>query len=213
MKYLNVLFVLLLAACGSIPETHYYVLSSPNLIDLRSADESRGAEVVGVGRISFPDYLKQHGLVMQTDDHQIRAANYHLWGEPLEQGIRRVLFRHLSEAMPDFRIESRRANETQFDYRLDIELESFHGTAHGLVVLHGRWTVYAVEDRRRLASESFSFDRTLTDSGYQAMVEAQAGLLADLSRSLSTSVAVAIVDDEDTADAQRLSVRKSDLVR
>ena len=205
MKYLIMPLTLLLVGCGSTPETRYYLLSSPTVMPETAVDESNGRTVLGVGRISLPDYLEQAGLVMQTDDHQIRAANYHLWGEPLEHGIRRSLLQQLSADIPDLRIEGGRGSERLFDYRLDVELESFHGTEHGLAILSGRWTVYSMKEHELLASERFSFDAVLPESGYKAMVESQADLLGALTKQMSERVAFAVVSDLDNIDTERLS--------
>ena len=205
MKYSILLFVIVLAACGSTPETRYYVLSSPGTVPAATAGESEGETVLGLGRISLPDYLEQAGMVMQTDDHEIRSANYHLWGEPLEQGIRRSLLRQLSADMPDFRLEAGRGSQRLLDYRLDIEVESFHGTEQGLAVLSGRWTVYSMKEHALVASERFSFDAVLPESGYQALVQTQAALLARLTGDMSSRIAFAVVDDLDNAESERLS--------
>lgn len=196
MKILLVIVYLGLAACGSIPETKYYVLSVSSQIAEAPPANTKDQPVVGLWHVALADYLRQPNLVLQTDTHQIRPANYHHWGEPLDRGIRRSLGQHLAANLPGYRIEPGLEDIRQMDYRLDVEVERFHSTESGEVELSGRWTVYARETGKRVASNRFRFVDSLQEVGYSAMIAMQSSQLGRLGESIAHNLAA------DTRSAQ-----------
>lgn len=83
---------LLLPACmPRSPETHYYVL------DARPGDAPAGTLLSGrtpvrLDRISLPDYLDRGGIVCRgADGVTLKVAEFHVWAEPLKNGVRRAL--------------------------------------------------------------------------------------------------------------------------
>lgn len=190
MKTLLIIICLGLAACASVPETKYYVLSTPSQVTEAPPGNTQDQAVVGLWHVTLADYLKQSGLVLQTDTHQIRPANYHRWGEPLDRGIRRSLGQHLAANLPGYRIEPSLEDIRQMDYRLDVEVERFHGTESGEVEFSGRWTVYARETGARVASNRFRFVDSLQEFGYSAMIAMQSSQLGQLGESIADNLAL-----------------------
>ncbi len=193
MKSRILIALCLLAGCSSMPETKYYILSS----DAANAQmvESRGGEtVLAIRRIRLADYLRQSGLVTQTDDFQIRPAYYHRWGEPLHKGIRRNLALQLSRTMNGYRIEAEPGNHRRIAYRLDLEVEHFHANTSGIAILSGRWTLYRTEDDSILRSQQFHLSDQMEESGYRGAVHSQIALLERLSVQISAAAHGAIAE-------------------
>ena len=155
-----------LVGCASAPpEQAYYLLRVEPPPELRSADPLP----IGLGRISLPPYLDRAGLVVQTDEHSVREARYHLWAEPLDEGawfyLRDRISSELGRALhpgPDL------GNSVR--YSVDIRINEFHGTLDGRARLVARWSVRDLEQglRRRestlLAGEA-SGGRRVSRSG------------------------------------------------
>ena len=80
------LAVLLLAGCSTTPPSNYYLLSSP-----AEAPPDRMTPALGIGPVEIPEYLKRNGLVYRIGDNRLQIADSERWGEPLEEGVRRVL--------------------------------------------------------------------------------------------------------------------------
>ena len=187
MTIIRTLFLVAVAGCSSAPQINYYVLASP--ADRGALQSSRpvSERVLRLGRVTLADYLRRPGLVLETEAHRIRPAQYHRWGEPLEYGVRRALLENLSSSLPGMRVENG-SSQVRPDYRLEVEIERFHGTEVGLVVLSGRWTLYTGAPGRLVASEQFDLRDEIAASGYRASVETQATLLASLSRTIASHV-------------------------
>lgn len=180
------LVVGLLVGCSSLPDTHFYIITS----DVNEAvrDKEIYSPVLGIGRIHTADYLHSRGIITQTDDFRIHTATYHRWAEPLQAGIRRKIAQQLSQATEGIRIEARPANFRDTDYRLDIEIGQFHSSTTGAVVLHGRWTLYDVERGTLLDSTAFALEEMMVGSGYQSAVKAKTDLLARLGARISAAI-------------------------
>ncbi|TXS92120.1 membrane integrity-associated transporter subunit PqiC [Parahaliea maris] len=87
------LLALLLAACGSTPQSKYYRLSATG-----SGGEGVSPSL-GIGPIVIPEYLDRNSMVFVSGDNQLHIASYERWAEPLSHGITRVLGLNLSEAL------------------------------------------------------------------------------------------------------------------
>ncbi len=180
----------LIWGCSSVPETRYYILASEPVS--AEVPAPTGQHVLGVGRVEIPDYLRQRGVVVQSSDHQIRAALYHRWGEPLQRGVRRSLGQALSNALPEMRVEMEQRDVRRLDYRLDIEVLNFHFTEDGLALLGGRWTVYDVSTGAIMYSTHFDIRESIAESGYSVAIRAQSALLTRLGDAIATDTRVAI---------------------
>ncbi len=198
MKFYFAIALCLLGGCTSMPETEYYILGSDSAAQM--TENSSSGPVLGIGRVRLADYLRQSGIVTQTDDFRIRTANYHRWGEPLHKGIRRNLARLLSQTMVDHRIEAEPHDRRQTTYQLDLEIERFHANTSGMAILSGRWTLYRVEDETIVHSQDFSLSDPMNDSGYQAAVGTQMQLLGRLGDQISAATQSAIEDSAPLAN-------------
>ena len=82
---------LLLIGCGSSPPNNYYVLSAQEF-PAATAD----TPAIGVGPIEVPEYLIRQNLVYNHDENTLHIFSLDLWGEPLVDGIQRVMALNLS---------------------------------------------------------------------------------------------------------------------
>ncbi len=200
----------LLGACSSMPETNYYILSSTAQAPV--SVQSSGGDALGIGRITLADYLRSSGVVMQTNDNQIKSAHYHRWGEPLQRGVRRTLADQLSSLLPEYRVETDEKDLRRLDFCLDIEIERFHALENAPAVLAGRWTLYEQAHHLILASRHFDLEEPMPRSGYSAAVNTQSALVAALGREIAAISGNAVAEsrkpDTDPRD-DRLAIPES----
>ena len=198
MKPYFAIALFLLGGCGSMPETKYYILAADDVNQITAS--SKSSTVLGIGRVQLADYLRQSGIVTQTDDYRIRTANYHRWGEPLHKGIRRNLAQHLSQTMVNHRIEAEPHDRRRITYQLDLEIQRFHASTSGMAILSGRWTLYRVEDQTIVRSQNFNLSDPMHDSGYRAAVGTQMELLGQLGDQISAESQIAIAESVQAAN-------------
>lgn len=158
---------LVLVGCQSrpAPEVHYYLLQPSGKALTRG--------VVHVSSIELPAYLKTANLMLSVSDYEIRPAQYHLWSEPLEDGIRRVLEAELGSQLKDLDREGP-------SVQVELDIETFHATESGEIVLSGSWRLRGEEAE----GHSFSIESSLKADGYPAAVEAHVRVLSVLAKSI-----------------------------
>ena len=86
-----VTLALSLAGCSSSPPNNYYLLSAPVF-----PAPSGTVPTLGIGPIRVPEYLSRQNIVYNRADNTLQVASLDLWGEPLENGIQRVMALNLT---------------------------------------------------------------------------------------------------------------------
>ncbi|MEE4360347.1 MAG: PqiC family protein [Pseudomonadales bacterium] len=185
----TLLLVAALAGCvapAPVPEPATYLLRSA-VQDRTSTTEPHFT----LGRVRVAWYLEQLGIVLETDAGEIRPARYHRWAEPLDRGIRQLVAdlaaRELGQ--PVAKDPERAAADA---LRVDIVVDSFHGTADGAAVLDAEWTIFGPgSPSPRLLHRRFSSRASLAAAGYPALVAAEVRLLEELAVLLAADLATA----------------------
>lgn len=178
-----------LTACGggskATPEPVFYLLRA----DARAPDGAMAASVtIGINRIVIADYLGQAGIVVATDDNQVRPARQHLWAEPLDSSIR-LFLRDAISARLGYSLSADIGRRQDWDYRLDIRLDEWHGSLMGTARIDASWIVIDVDSDTEILRQRFRQDGVLKDDGYDALVSAQEQLLDALAVAVAASLA------------------------
>ncbi len=178
MRCLPLVLVLCLAACATAPppEHSYYLLRAEVPGALASAENG---VLLGVGTVSIAPYLDRSGIVVQVDDHRVREARYHLWAEPLDQGIRGYLSDRIA-ALLGRALNNGSNLVDQWDYRIDVAIEDFHGTLNGEARLVARWSLIDTAQDKLIASQRLVRTKRQALDGYPGLVEVEAALLDEL---------------------------------
>jgi uncharacterized lipoprotein YmbA len=182
MRALALAGVLLLTACAATPP--------PTTRYLLPADAPEGTARVdppvwiGLGRIEVAPYLEQPGLVVETESLQVRPARYHVWAEPLGEGLRRFLGAEISEALGvDVAADVIQGHD--WDYTVEIGVDRLHGTLDGDAVLVARWWIRPAAGRGEPVAFRFASAQPLPRAGYAGLVDAE----VELARQLAVAIA------------------------
>jgi uncharacterized lipoprotein YmbA len=183
-----VLIVLLgLMACGSSPvEDHYYslVLAADDAMAPVQAEETQAHLIVGP--VQLPDYLDRRGIAMQLGSNQIQTANHHLWAEPLEEAISKVLVRDIANLLNGVAVDRDAGRWTDAgDCRLRIEFDKFHATDRSRVVSSGRYWVTSSDSEAR---QEFDVTESLSADGHANAVAALRRSLGTLASQISETI-------------------------
>ena len=174
---------LLLVACSSAaPQTHRYLL--PNEVPAGTARMQAPLQI-GLGRIEVAPYLGAPGLVVETETHQIRPARYHIWAEPLADGLRRLLRAEISKEL-GYDVSADTTQQARWDHTVDIQIDRLHGTLTGKAVLVAQWRI--VPKSGDVSAFRFSESRPLPRDGYPGLVEAEIALTRQLARAIAESL-------------------------
>jgi len=186
---LTLLLGLVLTACGSnqtVPETRYYILATDQL---NASDHSGRQErrIIGLAPLTMAEYLDTDSLIVQTAPHRLQLAKHHRWAELPETAITQALQNDLNQRLPDSRIDSGYAGElSDWDLRLRIQVNQFHGSMDGHAVFTGHWRLERATDAEIIEAGHFEHRVALTQDGYDPLVAALRQSITGLATQLST---------------------------
>lgn len=181
MRIASLLLVVLLTGCAGKPiEPSYYLMRSDHNLDSRQLNPSQD---FAMGTVVIASYIDQQGLLMETRDGAIRAAQHNLWAEPVYEGVRNQILVAINRAKGEVLLP---ANLNRDAIVLDIRLDQLHGTYDGKAKLLAHW--WLRRDKEVLAVYQFAEEQTLASEGYAALVDAEKALLDRLALEIVASM-------------------------
>ncbi|WP_413734442.1 membrane integrity-associated transporter subunit PqiC [Sodalis sp. RH21] len=158
--------VMLLGACSSNDNKHYYQL--PVAADGSSVSpppSSTAARHIWVSRVNVSDFLAGSGVVYQSSDVRYITASNNLWASPLEQQLRQTMVANLSNALPGTLVSASPVQGEQDT--LEINITGFHGRYDGRAVIQGEWLF---THKEQVTRAPFALTLKQEEDGYDALV-------------------------------------------
>jgi len=181
-RFALAIFCLLLAACGSGPKS-YYVLTADG------PTPSASGMGIGVGPVMVAEYIDRPNLVLQEQPNQLAIATDHRWAGALDASIARVTATNIGrrKGTGNVRVYPWPRDEG-LCYQVTLDVRQFHGEADGHAVLEAGWRVFALPERRLVASRTFNGREALERDGYQPLVAAKSRLLSRMADDIAGSI-------------------------
>jgi uncharacterized lipoprotein YmbA len=174
---------------GTTDPTQFYLLNAPGLEDRQEQAGQEYGLVIGVGPVSIPGYLKRHHIVTRNTENEIQLANFHRWGEHLEDGIPRVLAENISSQMPgDWVVVYPWRKDVRPDIRVSIEVFRFDAAFGGNATLNVQWIFLGPDRKDVLMKKQGDYTQPVTGESYGDIVAAESRLLEDLSRDIVSAI-------------------------
>ena len=165
-------------------EPDFYLLALPDYEQNRTDRRSSPAPTFYLREIELPQYLKDNRLVFRPSMESIEFREYHRWGEPLGDGISRVLGNNLAQRLGTLSYSvfpNRRKNGPQFE--IAISILSFEKSSDGKAILD------ALIEIRDLGGETFRYSfqtsSPMEEEGESSEVHALSHCLGKLSQKLT----------------------------
>ncbi|MDR0239501.1 MAG: PqiC family protein [Deltaproteobacteria bacterium] len=178
-----VLFALAcLAACGGrSPQPRYYLLGEEQPL-VAPVPGDRPAVVLR--QLSLPSYLDRDGLVLRSGGAvQITVAEYHLWAEPLNKAVPRLLEESMRPLLQEKGLNLPWRDAADAALQMDVALLRLDGAPGSSAEISARWRI-ADREGALLAQGLFTGETDAGDS-HESMVRALSRLLADFGRALA----------------------------
>jgi hypothetical protein len=164
------------------PVARTYVLDP---LPAAAAEAHSPVAVVGVERVSVPDWLDRPQLTGRSASGEVVADELSRWGEPLPRGVQRVVAENLVVLLPDRRVVTAPFSpRDRVDHFVAITVLEAARQGDGSVLLESRWTVLA-RDGSVLARRRSSHRASPTAPGAAGAVAGHNEALASLSRELA----------------------------
>jgi uncharacterized lipoprotein YmbA len=192
--------LLLLCACGNIgqsPATRFYALTVPEETDVQSMNLEIDGPRVAIGVVNIPAYLDRQPVLFRASpgDSKLVMNEYDQWGEPLDEGLTRVLSQVITTRLRDMNgaAFTKRAPLT-FDWIIGVAVSRFDGILNDTITLDAVWTL--VSDNSDYVREGrFTSTQPAGDS-VSSVVNAYSKLAAELGDELSRTVRQGVSDEK-----------------
>lgn len=176
---------LLLSACigsrSAAPDYH--------LLTARAtpAPASTTGTSVGVGPIHIAQFLNRAQIVTHGGGSALQLNDSQRWGEPLEQGIQRVLLQNIAaQTGAETRNFPWRQNVTP-DYAVRIDILDLDKLSDGSALLEVSWVLEDLKNVRVIKTQQQQL-RTTVGSGDSAVAEAYSDLLSQLAQQITAQL-------------------------
>ena len=180
--------LVLLAACGSSPQTEFYVLNADQSSVIQAANVSTGPSV-GVWQVDLPDLLDRSEIVTRDNQFKVTMADFSWWAGNLQENMTLLITTQLSQFLQSNRVVvSPWPSYRKIDYQVIVRVVRFDGELGGEVVLRGLWNLLDGAGENELRREAFEFRVNTADLTYQEMVAAMSGLTVKLTEQLADGI-------------------------
>jgi hypothetical protein len=187
--------LLLAAGCvdlgpGTASPTRLYVLAPLEAGEAGVDHDRLKAASLGVGPLSFPEYLNRPQIVTRVGDSEIRAADFANWGEPLQRNFLGVLTTNLTLLLRSDAVYAHPwRSSLRPAYRLEVAVLRFDADSRGEAVLTVSWEILDKGGRQVRPRKRAVFRETVGEGDYPAVVGAMSRALANFSRDLTAEIA------------------------
>lgn len=123
-------------------QTRYFLLTPAGIRPAAGAVAPARRWVVGIRRVDVAAYLQTKSFAIRSHANEVAFLDFARWGEPLEQGIARVLAEDLQAAGNVARVsrQSFRADDLR-DFDVAVDIAACEGTADGDVRFAATWRI------------------------------------------------------------------------
>lgn len=176
MKILAILALALgLCACGRSTPTNYYLLES-SLGPIQA--ESLPVKTLRVAMVEGPNYLNRNNIVSRVKgEPRLILAEFHLWAEPVTNGVRRVTAETLTKPLLADGITVLPPGSTNGgDYVLLLDIHRLDGNFDEKAVLECHWSLLD-KNEKTLGSGIYSSEEMVQGANYDALVDAESRLV------------------------------------
>lgn len=176
-----------LAGCNLVPApqadpTRFYVLAGTTAATPPATPATR---TLHLRPVEVASYLRGRPLVVRRGDHEVQFRDFARWGEPLEEGVARVLREEwLARGTAGVvTTGSLRSGRPSAEAEVSIRLLACEGTADGQAIVTAAWDIRGPDGLAVLRSGVFR------STGLRWDGKSEAGLAAALSQGIAALAA------------------------
>ena len=183
------LTLVLMAGCATPPSSFYVLTPIPGAAGRASAI-SGGRLAVGLGPVTFPQFLDRPQIVAREGANRLSLDELHRWGGSLQDEFLRVWSENLAVLLETSRILVFPSEvRAPVDFRILATVLAFEGTPDREAALKVRWVVQDGQGDRVLAVREDRYASPLRQGGgEEALVAAMSECLGAFSRDVADVV-------------------------
>lgn len=173
--FICLVLVLGICGCGRSTPTRFYLLES-SLPPLQA--ENLPTKSLRVAQVETPSYLNRNNIVSRVQNEtQLILAEFHLWAEPVSNGVRRVVEEVLTAPMLKNGVNVLPSgSEERGDYTLLIDVQRLDGNFNEKAVFEARWSLLDINEKP-VSRGIFSDQEMVPGANYDILVGAESRLV------------------------------------
>jgi uncharacterized protein len=170
--------------CAS-PPSHLYTLTSASAT---AAGQAPINVSVMVGPVSIPAAVDVPQIVVSTGPNQLAHDEFNRRASPLQSNIAHVVAEDLVTMLGTPRVMLfQQALDTQPEYQVAIEVQSFESWPGEAATLNAIWTVREVKGKKTQTGRT-SDREAITQKGYDALVAAHSRAIGRMSQDIADTI-------------------------
>lgn len=184
-----ILFAMLMVqACGRSTPSNFYLLESAAS---QATVDRLPEKSMRIAQVEVPNYLNRNNIVSRVSgETKLILAEFHLWAEPVANGVHRVIENELSPRLLTRGITVLPAtSESRTDYTLLLDLQRLDGNFNEQAVLECLWTLLDRDDKP-IDRGFYTAGKLVNGADYDILVATESGLLADFGAYLAERLPV-----------------------
>jgi uncharacterized protein len=190
--YIGIVFLLFLCACTvsrSAPSRFYILSPLSRQGDQINISGNKGQLNIGIDRVGLPIYLDRPQIVTRQSANEIDLQEFDKWGEPLAEGMLRIVTENLSMLLPSssYSVSSWEGGRS-VDYLVMLKVINFDGDLGGDITLIANWNILGYKRNEMLMSVRSEFIESSGAPEYKAFVEAQSRAVGRLSKQIADGI-------------------------
>jgi uncharacterized lipoprotein YmbA len=191
--YVAVLFMLIIAGCGSSPPVHYFTLDT---IELDYTQDQEGSPVMAVGPFRMPEYLNRSQMVRRGTGSEMIVDDLNRWAEPLDDAIHHIISTNVDTLLASVIVVSYPSSPMlPIDYRLVGRIGRFNSDKNGLVILEVQWGASEADADLLIAPRRNRYESQAADPADPGSIaRGMSDVLAQFSREIASEFGTVIAD-------------------
>ena len=190
--------LILFGACVSVvpksthvESTNYLLTPVDSNLSISDSDFLNGTSFY-VRQVELATYLEDRGLVSRAESNKVEFSNLHRWGEPLDEGIARVVAKNLSIVLGTLNYAAYpHRQKPQCDLEIGLHIERFEKVSGAKVTLVGTWQLF--RNNRQVYIEALAEKIKLSSAAVDPDKTPQVAALSQTLRKVSERIAAGLV--------------------
>ncbi|MDH3281119.1 MAG: PqiC family protein [Gammaproteobacteria bacterium] len=168
--------------------SEFYTLSALSSGE-SNAQTAREDLAIGIGPVSFPEFLDRPQIVTRSSPHRLELDEFHRWGGSLRADFVSVLGDNLSTLLGTSRIVVYPTDPPfKLTHSILLAVQTYEGTLGKGASLVVRWAVVEGQNGRALLVRQSRITETVSSADHEALVAAQSRALAALSHEIAAAI-------------------------
>lgn len=156
---------------------------------LERVDALDPAVSVGLGPVTFPDYLDRPQIVTRTQQNLVQLAEFDRWAGPLASNVSRIMAEDLTFLLrTDNVVQYPWPASFDVTYQVLIDCYRFDGVLGDKALLEVQWSIVGKKGRKVLLLKRSTIAEPTGGASYEALVAAQSRALGKLSREMALAL-------------------------